>query len=68
MVAVVGALLFSTIVFGLGHGWTVDRLLTTGLLYGLPMGVVFVRRDFEHAVGAHWMINAVPWLMAYLES
>jgi hypothetical protein len=67
-VAVVAALLFSSIVFGLGHGRTLDRLLTTGLLYGLPMAAVFARRDFEHSVGAHYMINAVPWLMAFLES
>jgi hypothetical protein len=27
------------------------------------MAVVFARRDWEHAVGAHYMINMVPWLM-----
>ncbi len=66
--AAVCALLFGAVVFGLGHGRSLDRLLTTGLLYGLPMAVVFARRDWEHAVGAHYMINMIPWLMAYLES
>ena len=62
------AIVFSAVVFGLGHGRTLDRLLTTGLLYGLPMAVVFTKRDWEHAVGAHYMINMIPWGMAFLES
>jgi hypothetical protein len=66
--AVACAVLFSAITFGLGHGRTLDHLLTTGLLYGLPMAVVFVRRDWEHAVGAHYMINMIPSLMAFLET
>jgi hypothetical protein len=67
-VAVLGAALFSAITFGLGHGRTVEKLLTTGLLYGLPMAVIFARRDWEHAVGAHYMINMIPWLMVFLET
>ncbi len=66
--AVVAAVLFSAVVFGLGHGRNLDRLLSTGLLYGLPLAMVFARRDWEHAVGGHYMINAVSWLMAFLES
>ena len=60
------AVLVSAIVFGLGHGQTVDNLLSAGLGFGLPMAVIFVRRDWEHAVGAHYMVNFVPWLMALL--
>ena len=45
---------------------TLDKFLTTGLLYGVPMAVVFVRRDWEHAAGAHYMINMIPWLMVFL--
>ena len=67
-VAVVLAVFFSGITFGLGHGRTVERFLTTGLLYGVPMAAVFAKRDFEHAVGAHYMVNMIPWAMAYLES
>lgn len=65
---VVLAILFSAITFGLGHGRTVDQFLTTGLLYGLPMAVVFARRDWEHAVGAHYMINMIPTVMVFLET
>ncbi len=61
------AVLFSAITFGLGHGGTyLERFLVTGLLYGLPMAVVFARRDWEHAVGAHYMINMIPTLMVFL--
>ncbi len=65
--AVVCAVLFSAVTFGLGHGGTLlDRVLTTGLLYGLPIAVVFARRDWEHAVGAHYMTNMIPWVMVFL--
>jgi hypothetical protein len=68
-VAVVCAVLFSAITFGLGHGGTLlENLLITGLLYGLPMAVIFARRDWEHAVGAHYMINMIPTLMVFLET
>jgi hypothetical protein len=61
--AIALAVLLSAATFGLGHGLTLDRFLTTGLGYGLPMAVIFARRDWEHAVGAHYMINMIPWMM-----
>jgi hypothetical protein len=67
-IAVIAALLFSGTVFGLGHGRTLERFLTTGLLYGVPMAAVFAKRDWEHAVGAHYMVNMIPWLMVFLET
>ena len=62
----VAAVLFSAITFGLGHGYNLDRLLTTGLMYGLAMATVFARRDYERAVGAHYMVNFIPWVMVFL--
>jgi hypothetical protein len=44
----------------------VGNLLGAGLGYGLPMAVIFARRDWDHAVGAHYMINMMPWLAAWL--
>ena len=68
-VAVVLSVLFSGIIFGLGHGGSLmDRFLTTGMVYGLPMAVIYARRDWEHAVGAHYMINMIPWIMVFLET
>jgi hypothetical protein len=64
--AVVAAVVFSAASFGLAHGRTLNVLFVTGLGYGLPMAVIFARRDWEHAVGAHYMINMVPWVMAFL--
>ena len=65
--AVMAAVLFSGITFGLAHGRSWNRLLFTGLCYGLPMAVVFARRDWEHAVGAHYMVNLIPWVMVFLK-
>lgn len=68
-VAVAFAALFSAIIFGIGHkGSFLDTFLITGLLYGLPMSVIFARRDWEHAIGAHYMINMIPTLMVFLET
>ena len=53
VLAVAFSVLFSAITFGMGHSGTLlDRFLTTGLLFGLPMAVVFVGRDVEHTIGA----------------
>ncbi len=68
VLAVVIVVLFSGITFGLGHGRTIEKFLTTGLLFGVPMAVVFVRRDGEHAVGAHLVIIMIPWICAFSES
>lgn len=69
IIAIILSVLFSGIVFGLGHGGNLmDRFLTTGLLYGLPMAVIYAMRDWEHAVGAHYMINMIPWIMVFLEA
>jgi hypothetical protein len=63
---VVAAVLFSGIVFGVGHGRTLEMFLTTGLLYGVPFAAVFAKRDWEHAVGAHYMVNLIPAVVAFL--
>ncbi len=67
-VPIIIAVLFNGITFGLLHEQTMVGFLVTGLLYGSTMAAVFARRDWEHAVGAHYMINMVPSLMVYLET
>jgi len=64
--AVAGAVLFSGITFGVSHGLTVDHFLTTGLLFGVPFAAIFAKRDWEHAVGAHYMVNMIPTLVALI--
>ena len=66
-IAMMGAVLFSAVTFGLGHGISLHNFLTTGLLYGLPMAVIFARRDWAHAVGTHYMVNLIPVVMVFLE-
>jgi hypothetical protein len=67
--SIVLSTLFSAIVFGMGHGGDLMHgILNIGLLYGLPMAILYVRRDWEYAVGAHYMIDLIPWIMVFLES
>jgi hypothetical protein len=61
------AALCSATVFGLSHDYTLYEFLVTGLLFGLPMAVAFVSRDWEHAFSAHYMTNMIPLLMVFLE-
>jgi len=65
-VAVIAAVLFSGITFGVSHGLTLDHFLTTGLLFGVPFAAIFAKWDWEHAVGAHYMVNMIPALAAFL--
>jgi len=30
------------------------------------LAVIYARRDWEYAVGAHYMINFIPWIMVFL--
>lgn len=38
--------------------------LLSGLLFGVPMGLLFVKRSFEHAVGYHFFIDFVRFFVA----
>ena len=64
---VIAAVLFSGITFGVGHDRTLEGFLTTGLLYGVPFAAVFAKRDWEHAVGAHYMVNLIPTVVTFLQ-
>jgi len=64
--AVVAAVLISATAHGLVHGPSLRNLLETGLVYLLPMAVLFVKRDWEHAVGAHYVVNLIPFLVVFL--
>jgi hypothetical protein len=66
--AAMAVIIFSGVLFGVGHGLDLDTFLTTGLLYGVPLAAVFAMRDWEHAVGAHYMINMIPTLAVFLEN
>jgi len=60
------AVIFTGIVFGVGHGPSPDHFWTTGLLFGVPFAATFAKRDWEHAVSAHYMVNMIPALAAFI--
>ncbi len=63
---VLAAVLFSGIVFGVGAWSNIRDVSDDGLLYGVPFAAVFAKRDWEHAVGAHYMVNLIPAVVAFL--
>jgi hypothetical protein len=54
---------------GLGHGGSVlERFFVTGMFFGLPMAFAYARRDLEYAIGAHYMIHMIPFMIAQVTS
>jgi len=39
-------------------------MLLIGLIYGVPMALLFIKRDLEHAIGYHFFIDFVRYLAA----
>lgn len=63
--ALAGAVLFGTLVHTFAHGGIHPVSLVVGaLLYGIPMALLFVKRDLEHAVGYHFFIDFVRYVAA----
>jgi hypothetical protein len=69
----VAALLISSYAHALAHLSIFDiwspaggMMVLAGLLFGLPMGLVFLRFGFEAAVGYHFTVDFVRFLAAYL--
>jgi hypothetical protein len=56
------AALLSALAHGFLHGLDLNALLITGLIYLLPMAVLFIKRDWEQAVGAHYVVNLISFL------
>lgn len=70
-VAMAGAILVAALVHALSHlppqailGPAGVMMTLTGLAYGVPMGLLFVKRDFAHAVGYHFFIDWVRFAAA----
>lgn len=69
--ALVMAVLIAAVVHALAHlpgamvfSPVVLQALLTALLFGVPMGLLFVKRDFEHAVGYHFLIDFIRFAVA----
>lgn len=67
------AVIIGAIVHGLSHipsqlilGPAGISYLIIGMLYGVPMGMLFVKKDLEHAIGYHYFIDLIRFLVAFL--
>lgn len=67
IIPVIAAILISSAIFGLTHYPHVDiqNCINIAILYGLPLGVLFYKRDFETVVGYHFMINFISAISTY---
>ena len=60
-------LLVGALVHGFAHtGIDPFGLVIGSLLYGLPTALLFIKKDFEHAVGYHFLIDFVRFVAALL--
>lgn len=66
--AVVSAILIGALVHGFAHsGINPLGIVFGSLLYGLPTALLFIKKDFEHAVGYHFLVDFVRFLAAFLQ-
>lgn len=60
-IPIIVSLFMSSFLHGIGHYPQIDfqNCINIALFYSLPLGVLFIWRDFETAVGYHFMIDFV---------
>jgi membrane protease YdiL (CAAX protease family) len=66
-IPVISAIIVSSFIFGFTHypHIPIRNCIDIIILYGFPLGVLFCRRDFESAVGFHFIINFIGALAAF---
>ena len=66
--AILIAVMVGALVHGFGHtGIHPISLLVGSLLYGIPAALLFIKYDFEHAVGYHFLIDLIRYVAAFLQ-
>lgn len=67
IIPVITAILISSLIFGLTHYPQIDiqNCINISVFYGLPLGVLLYKRDFETVVGYHFMINFVSAISTF---
>jgi hypothetical protein len=67
--AIFVAILISLFAWGFGHtGIDPFGFIFGSLLYGLPVVLLLIKKDFEHAVGYHFMVDFVRFTAAFLST
>jgi hypothetical protein len=67
--AIAVAILISLLAWGFGHtGIDPFGIIFGSLLYGLPVALLLIKKDFEHAVGYHFMVDFVRFTAAFLSA
>lgn len=65
--AVVLAILISILAFSTSHaGLNSFVIVIDGLLFSTPYALLFIKKDFEHAVGYHFMVDFMRFIAAFL--
>lgn len=67
--ALLMAVLVGALVHGFGHtGINPIGLAIGSLLYGIPTALLFIKYDFEHAVGYHFLIDFIRYIAALMQT
>jgi hypothetical protein len=63
--AIFVSIVISALVHGVAHtGFSVVAILLGVFFYGIPPALLYIKRDLEHAIGYHFMIDFVRFLAA----
>jgi hypothetical protein len=61
------AILISVLAFSTAHaGINPFVMIIDGLLFSTPYALLLIKKDFEHAVGYHFMVDFVRYIAAFL--
>lgn len=61
------AILVSVLAHGFSHtGIDPFGIIFGSLLYSLPVALLMIKKDFEHAIGYHFMVDFVRYVAAFL--
>ena len=67
-IPIITAILISSIIFGFTHypHVNIQNCFNIMVLYGLPLGVLLYKRDFETVIGYHFIIDFMGAIAAFL--
>ncbi|MFX0174405.1 MAG: type II CAAX prenyl endopeptidase Rce1 family protein [Candidatus Hodarchaeota archaeon] len=64
--AILVAIIFSSLIHGFAHsGINPIGIVIGSFIYGIPPALLYLKRDFEHAIGFHFLIDFIRFGCAY---